>query len=161
MEEVAVKGRYIPELRLAARGFALSAFWEALQTPLYTDRGGSARYLVWSRLHCALGDVLILLVCFWIVALFWRSRGWIATGRFVPRLLFVALGLAYTAVSELLHTRLFLSWDYAPEMPRIFGVGLAPILQWLLIPGVLLFLLGPSRPPASGLQRGRAGRGGS
>ena len=111
------------------------------------------RYLVWSRLHCALGDVLILLGCFWLVALIWRDRRWIAAGRLAPRLLFVALGLAYTAASELLNTRFFLSWAYAPEMPHIFGIGLAPILQWLLIPSVLLFILGPSRALASGLPR--------
>jgi YHS domain-containing protein len=153
MEERAVKWSSIPELRFAAWGFAFNAFWEAAQSPLYADRGGSVRYLVWSRLHCALGDILILLGCFWIVALFWRGRGWIAAGRLAPRLVFVALGLAYTAASELLHTRLFLSWAYAPEMPRIFGVGLAPILQWLIIPSVLLFMLAPSRALASGLPR--------
>jgi len=153
MEELAVKWSFIPELRFAAWGFALNALWEAVQSPLYADRGGSVRYLVWSRLHCALRDVLILLGSFWIVALFWRGRGWIAAGRLVPGLLFVALGLAYTAASELLHTRFFLSWAYAPEMPRIFGVGLAPILQWVLIPTVLLFILGPSRALASGPPR--------
>lgn len=142
MEELAVKWSRIPELRFAAWGFAFNALWEALQSPLYADRGGSLRYLVWSRLHCALGDVLILLGCFWIVALFWRGRGWIAAERLAPRLLFVSLGLTYAAASELLNTRLFLSWAYALEMPRIFGVGLAPILQWLLIPSVLLFILG-------------------
>jgi hypothetical protein len=111
------------------------------------------RYLVGSRLHCALGDVLILLGCFWIVALFWPGRGWFAAGRLAPRLLFVSLGLAYTAAGELLHTRLFLSWAYAPEMPRIFGVSLAPFLQWLLIPSLLLFILGPSRALARALPR--------
>lgn len=143
----------IPELRFAAWGFAFNALWEAAQSPLYADRGGSVRYLVWSRLHCAIGDVLILLGCFWIVALFWRGRGWIEAGRLAPRLLFVALGLAYTIASELLHIRLFLSWGYAPEMPRIFGVGLAPILQWLLIPGVLLFIFGPRALPQAGYRR--------
>jgi hypothetical protein len=138
-----VKWSLIPELRFAAWGFAFNALWEALQSPLYADRGGSVSHLVLSRLHCALGDVLILLACFWIVALFWRGRGWITAGRLAPRLLFVVLGLAYTAASELLQTRLFLSWAYAPEMPRIFGVGLAPILQWLVVPGALLFTLGP------------------
>ena len=132
-----------PELRLVLWGSALNLTWEALQTPLYADRGGTVRYLVWSRLHCALGDVLILLGCFWVVALMWRDRRWIATGRLAPRLLFVTLGAAYTVASERLNTRLFFSWVYAPEMPRIFGVGLAPILQWFLIPGALLFILMP------------------
>jgi hypothetical protein len=146
-------GERAPELRLALWGFVLNAIWEALQTPLYADRDGGSLYLIRTRLHCAIGDVLILLGCFWLVALIWRDRRWIASGRLAARLLFVTLGLAYTIGSELLHTRLFLSWAYAPEMPRIFGVGLAPILQWLLIPSVLLFIFGHSRALASGLPR--------
>jgi hypothetical protein len=153
MEEVAVKWSFIPELRFAAWGFAFNALWEGLQTPLYADRSGGALYLIRTRLHCAIGDVLILLGCYWVVALLWRERRWIATRRLAPRVLFVALGLAYTIASELLHIRFFLTWAYAPEMPRLFGVGLAPIFQWLLIPSVLLFVLRPSRALASGLPR--------
>jgi hypothetical protein len=157
MEEPAVKWSFIPELRFAAWGFAFNALWEAAQSPLYADRGGSVRYLVWSRLHCALGDVVILLGCYWVIALLWRDRRWSATRRLAPRVLFVVLGMAYTIASELLHTRLFVSWAYASEMPRIFGVGLTPILQWLLIPSVLLSILGPSRALASGLLGERRG----
>jgi YHS domain-containing protein len=127
--------------------------WEALQTPLYADRGGSVAYVAWSRLHCTVGDVLILLGCYWVIALLWRDRSWIATRRLAPRVLFVILGMVYTIASELAHTLWLLSWGYAPEMPRIFGVGLAPVLQWLLIPSVLLAILGSSRPPAGGLLR--------
>ena len=143
--------RPIPELRLATLGFAVNALWEALQTPLYGDRGGGALYLIRTRLHCAVGDVLILLGCFAVVSLIWRNRHWIASGSVPPRVLFVTLGLGYTAASEVLHARWLKSWTYAPEMPLLFGVGLTPILQWLLIPSVLLFILGPSRALASGL----------
>jgi hypothetical protein len=135
----------IPELRLATLGFAGNALWEALQTPLYADRGGGALYMIQTRLHCAVGDVLILLSCFAIVSLMWRNRHWIATGSVAPRILFVTLGLGYTIASEVVHTRWLPSWAYAPEMPLLFGVGLAPILQWLLIPSLLLFILGRSR----------------
>jgi hypothetical protein len=148
-EEPAVKWSFIPELRFAAWGFALNILWEALQTPLYADRGGGVRYLISSRLHCAIGDVLILLGCYWVIALLWRNRRWSETRRLAPRVLFVALGVAYTIASELAHTRWLRSWGYAPEMPRILGVGLAPILQWLLIPSALLFLTSRAYVPSS------------
>ena len=143
----------IPELRLATWGFAVNALWEAVQTPLYADRGAGALYLIRTRLHCTGGDVLILLGCFAVVSLIWRNRHWIATRSLPPRIFFVTLGLGYTAASEALHTRSLRSWTYAPEMPLLFGVGLAPILQWLLIPSLLLFILGPSRALTSGLPR--------
>jgi hypothetical protein len=140
-----MRNRPIPELRLATLGFAVNALWEALQTPLYADRGGAAPYLIRTRLHCAASDALILLGCFAVVSLIWRNRHWIATRSVAPRILFVMLGLGYTAASEVLHTRWLPSWTYAPEMPLLFGVGLAPILQWLLVPSVLLWILGLPR----------------
>lgn len=147
-------GERPPELRLVLWGFALNLIWEALQTPFYADRGGSLTYLAWSRLHCTGGDVLILLGCFTAVSLIWRNRSWMAIRGVLPRVLFVTLGLGYTAASEVLHTRWFQSWAYAPDMPVLFGVGLAPVLQWLLIPSALLFILAPSRALAPGLPRG-------
>jgi hypothetical protein len=145
LEEPAVKRSFIPELRFATWGFAFNALWEGLQTPLYADRNGGALYLIRTRLHCAIGDVLILLVCYWVIAILWRDRRWSSTRCLELRVLFVALGVTYTIASKLVHTHWLRSWTYSPEMPRIFGVGLTPILQWLLIPSVLLFILAPSR----------------
>lgn len=140
-----MRDRPIPELRLATLGFAVNALWEALQTPLYADRSGGALYLIRTRLHCAVGDVLILLGCFAIVSLIWRNRHWIATRSISPRLLFVTLGLGYTVASEVLHTRWLRSWAYAPEMPLLFGIGLTPLLQWVTVPSALLALLGSAK----------------
>lgn len=140
-----MKGHTIPELRLAAWGFAVNAIWEFLQTPLYADRGGGLLYLVRTRLHCTVGDVLILLGCFAAVSLLWRDRHWIANRRIAPCILFVAFGLGYTIFSEVLHTRWLRSWAYAPEMPLLLGVGMAPLLQWIVVPSLLLAVLGPPK----------------
>ena len=152
-----MKWTFIPELRFAAWGFAFNALWEGLQTPLYADRSGGALYLIRTRLHCATGDVLILLGCYWVIALLWRDRRWSATRRLAPRVLFVVLGVAYTIASELVHTRWLRSWGYAPEMPRVFGIGLGPLLQWLVVPSLLLLVLGnqPKKtfPTESGYSR--------
>jgi YHS domain-containing protein len=141
------KGHTIPELRVAGWGFATNALWEALQTPLYTDRGRGALYLVRTRIHCTVGDVLILLGCYAAVSLLWRDRHWIATRRIAPRVLFVMFGFGYTIFSEVLHTRWLESWAYAPEMPLLLGIGTAPLLQWIVIPSLLLAVLGPPKEP--------------
>lgn len=131
-----------PEVRLAFWGFGLNLVWEALQSPLYADWQREWRYLLWSRLHCTVGDVLILLFSFWGVSLLFRNRRWLAQGALAPALLFVAAGFGYTVWSEALNTGLRGAWEYAPAMPRIFGLGLAPLAQWVVVPAALLFVVG-------------------
>jgi hypothetical protein len=46
----------------------------------------------------------------------------------------------YTVWSEWFNTQVTPSWQYAESMPRVFGIGLAPLAQWLAIP-VLLALI--------------------
>jgi hypothetical protein len=52
-----------------------------------------------------------------------------------------AIGFIYTAWSEWFNTRMAGTWAYAPSMPLVFGIGASPLIQWLLIPGALVFLL--------------------
>jgi hypothetical protein len=130
-----------PEVRLAVWGFGLNAVWEAGQSPLYTDSDRSWDYLVWSRVHCTVGDVLILLAAFWVVSLLFRTRSWAIRGGFAAAAIFVGLGFAYTGWSEIYNTQIARTWTYSPEMPQIAGIGLAPLLQWLLILPALVLLL--------------------
>ena len=71
----------------------------------------------------------------------------------------VLLGLGYTVFSEWLNVRIRQSWSYTEAMPVLlpFGTGLAPFLQWLVVPGLALAiavswdrrrLLIPRRPPS-------------
>lgn len=48
----------------------------------------------------------------------------------------VVLCLAYTVYSEWLNVTVRGSWAYAPSMPKlpVFGTGLSPFLQWLVVP---------------------------
>jgi len=141
----------IPEVRLAVWGFLLNAVWEALQSPLYRDFDRGAGYLVRTRLHCTGGDVLILLAAFWVTSLAFRTRQW-AVARGLPAAsLFVAIGLAYTAWSEVHNTQVIRTWAYAAAMPQIAGIGLGPLLQWSVLPLALVWLLrrGPGYEAAS------------
>ena len=133
--------RRFPELPVAGLAFGLNAAWEFLQSPLYADHGRDFGYLLRTRLHCAGGDTLILLFSFGITSLVFRSRQWLRDGRPGPTVLFVALGLAYTVWSEWFNTQRSLSWQYDASMPRVFGIGLAPLAQWLAIPVLLCLIL--------------------
>ncbi|MEO7795630.1 MAG: hypothetical protein ABIV06_12745 [Thermoanaerobaculia bacterium] len=140
-------GDRLPELLLASWGFALSLAWEIAQTPLYADAGRGLTYLGWTRLHCAVGDVLILMVAFWVTAGAFRDRFWIQERRPGAIALFVMSGLVYTIWSEWWNVAIARNWAYAEAMPTVFGIGVAPLLQWLVVPILAVTLVRRFRAP--------------
>jgi len=136
----AVNIRKDPEIFIAGWGFVLNAGWEFLQSPLYSDFHRGVWHVVWTRLHCAVGDVIILLVAYWIAYLVSRNRSWLLDGGVLPMVVFVGVGLGYTVFSEWLNTGISGSWEYASSMPIVFGIGLSPAMQWLVVPPGILYL---------------------
>lgn len=126
------------EVQVIVWGFALNLIWELAQSPLYADHANGGRYIAWTRIHCALGDVLILLGSFWATAAAYRSWHWPVTRGLDAAAVFLGFGLAYTAWSEWFNVTVREAWTYSPAMPRIFGIGLSPLLQWLVLPAVLV-----------------------
>ncbi|MBI3608109.1 MAG: hypothetical protein HY207_09090 [Nitrospirae bacterium] len=86
---------------LALSAFFLNFFWEMAQSPLYRDvTERSYRAILASRLHCTLGEVVILLVAHGIVAWARRDRRWAMGRRWRDLAVFTGLGLGYTVASE-------------------------------------------------------------
>ena len=136
--------RQQPELRLLAFALPLETLWEIVQLPLYTVwREHAWGYILYSVAHCTAGDLLILLACFELVALLNRDRRWYHTRSGFNALLFTLAGAAYTTYSEIVNTGLAGSWGYTEYMPivPILNIGAAPLLQWIMIPPLLLWLM--------------------
>ena len=126
--------RGVPEFQLVIIGLRLSVLWEFLQSPFYTDTfEASWGAIVFNRLHCAGGDVLILLAAFWLVSLRWGRR-WMDAGGWTPVGAFLVIGTAYTTYSEHFNVYLVERWAYSPWMPTVGGIGLVPLLQWVVVP---------------------------
>lgn len=132
------KLKNVPEIHLLAGGFLLNGVWEFLQSPLYADHDRGVIYVVWTRLHCTIGDLMILVLSFWGASLLFGTRFWCFRESNRPLLVFLGLGFAYTIWSEWFNTRVALSWEYSNLMPQVFGIGLTPLLQWLILPLVLI-----------------------
>lgn len=118
----------MPEPMLALSGFFLNFFWEMVQSPLYSDiYTKTYMQILTSRLHCTLGDVLILLGAYWIIAWMVRDRYWMIRLRVRDVAGFTLLGLGYTIVSEWINVDIRSAWGYGATMPRVFliGTGLA------------------------------------
>ena len=89
------------------------------------------------------GDAAIALTAFWIAAIFARTRNWILLPRKQDLPIFVGVGVLATILSETLATGSLGRWAYTDAMPRvpIIGTGLLPLLQWLVIPPLVLWFV--------------------
>jgi len=133
----------LPELNVALFSFLLNFVWEVLQTPFFIDISDEINTIIWYRFHCTLGDVLITLGCFWLVALISRSRTWFLKPTKVKLLLFVVFGVSYTIFSEIKNVSLNKLWGYSDLMPIIphVEVGVVPLIQWVIVPIILVFIV--------------------
>lgn len=125
----------------------LHALWEIAQLPLYAlwneaDRTRIAAYVA----HCVAGDVFIAMCIFLIVAAALRRLDWPQARPWPGGALLVGLGLGYTVFSEWYNVYRVGAWAYAEQMPLVRvpllgGIGLAPLLQWLIVPVLMVVLV--------------------
>lgn len=115
--------------------------WETLQLPLYTLWStGTVQQKVFAIAHCTIGDVLIAGVSLLAaLAAFAFSRGANASVAAVWAAS-LAIGVCYTIFSEWLNTARA-SWSYSDLMPvlPLIGTGLAPLLQWIVVPTLAMW----------------------
>lgn len=120
---------------------ALHFAWEMLQAPAFADFAGSTWAGTVRCFTAALGDVLLASGAYVITALAFRHRAWpVRRGWIAPAAIWIALGIFATVAFE----RWALSrgrWAYGPEMPLVLGIGLLPLLQWLIVPMLTLGLV--------------------
>lgn len=117
----------------AAAGFNL--LWEVAQLPLYTLwHDPSLMAIAQAVLHCTAGDVLIATGAFLAGALATSCRQWPAQRPWAGGTVAVTFGVAFTVWSEWRAVYQIGKWAYSEHMPLIFGIGLTPLLQWLIVP---------------------------
>ena len=149
---------YDVRIREGARVFAAyiavvligNLLWEAAQLPLYTIWwNGTPRQILVALIHCTGGDALIASFILAIAAGVARLLRWPQLGLRMA-IATVSLGIAYTTLSEWLNVEVWRSWSYTTTMPVLpwIGAGLAPLLQWLIVPS-LAFALAAARQKAA------------
>ena len=121
----------------AGFAFALNLVWEIAQLPLYTIFStGTPQEIAFALAHCTAGDVLIAVASFVLGLLATRRPDWPMSRPLLGGTAAILSGLAYTVFSEWQNVYQTGSWAYAPAMPLLFGIGLAPLLQWIVIPAL-------------------------
>jgi len=146
-----------PEFNVIIFSFLLNLAWELWQVPFFRGMADQAHWLgVKACTQATFGDAGIALLAFWVTAFFARSRSWISQPRRLNIAIFIGVGLVATIIFETLAIGAFERWAYADSMPRlpILGTGLLPVIQWLVIPPLVLwFARRQISAPASGDRR--------
>lgn len=131
-----------PEFAIALFALLVNLPWELAQIPFF--RGMSDRPHGEGVRLCTtatLGDALITVLAYELVAALRRARHWLLNPTRADVRLFVAVGLVVTVVLEqvAIHSG---RWSYADSMPIVplLGVGIVPIVQWLIVPLIVLWL---------------------
>lgn len=142
------EGEWLPAFRrYLSATLLLDLAWEFAQMPLYTVWRESWESVAFAGLHCLGGDLLIASACLWASLVVFGDGRW-PGGRFgrVAAATLV-LGIGYTVFSEWLNVDVRRSWGYTDRMPLVppFGTGLAPLLQWIVVPAAALWAAGWSR----------------
>lgn len=122
--------RYLPRLALG------SLAWEIVQLPLYTLWSEPR----WSRIayavaHCTIGDVMIGVTTLALALTLSRADECAKWPRTRIGILMVFLAVAFTVLSERINLAQG-NWAYSAWMPVLpwIKVGLAPVLQWIIVP---------------------------
>ncbi len=123
----------------SALAFVLNLIWEIAHVRLYTIWGaGDGVSVAWAVFHCSLGDVLIALTMFALAGIALRRADWPAWRPWTGGVIVVIGAIAFTVWSEWYNVYRAGNWGYMASMPMIFGIGLSPLLQWLILPPVMV-----------------------
>jgi len=122
--------------------FALNFVWEMAQGKWFASMQGLP---FWHAtllcLRATIGDLAITAAAFAVAAAVVKDVIWPVGQRVVSATtLFIAFGLAVSITYELLAVSAG-KWHYGERMPTLFGLGVLPLLQWLMLPvaEVMLF----------------------
>jgi hypothetical protein len=132
-----------PALNSVARWAAVTLVfhlaWETAHVRLYTLWSNPDRwYVVWSVLHCTLGDIVIGTAAFAFAAWLLARVDWPIHRPWGGTAIVIAIGTLFTVWSEWNNVYRLKLWAYAPAMPTIFGIGVSPLLQWIVLPPLIV-----------------------
>lgn len=136
-----------PDVNVFIFAFLINYPWENLQAPLFAGMKAAAHWnAVKACTQASLGDATIMLLAYLGVAGAKRDRWWFRSPSSGPLIGFVGIGVIITFLTEYLATTSVnpnWGWRYANSMPvlPLIGLGLTPLLQWLLLPPIAIWFV--------------------
>lgn len=123
--------------------FFVHFIWEMWQVPFYAGMQDASH---WQAIRlctqATAGDGLIALLAYGAAACVVRNSYWVFSRTILSWFVYLSSGLMITWILERLATGSLDRWQYSEVMPVIpmLEVGLLPVLQWLMLPPLVLLL---------------------
>lgn len=132
--------RHQPWVTLALFSLLVNFAWEVVVPPFYAMHAVAPHTVtVLACLRASIGDAGITLGSYAAVAAI-GTRRWI--NHATPRMNvgYLACGVVVTIALEYVSVYRLSRWAYSSIMPTIGGIGVVPLVQWLVLPPVVLWL---------------------
>jgi len=132
------------EINLLLFAFLVNFVWEMLQMPLFDfPSQASLAQMNLACVEASVGDALMIVVAYWIVAALQKDRAWIFHPSVRSLVLFLIPGIIMTIAFEAIATGPLHRWAYAEAMPTLpgLGTGVVPLAQWLILPLIIVYVV--------------------
>lgn len=130
-------------MNLFSLSFLLNFVWEISQMGFYSTAGMGDLSDYWNfvSIHwqVSVKDALMVVAMYVAISLFLKNWNWIRTWNAGWAILLVSLPV-WQAVIEYYSVHVYGRWGYATSMPLIYGIGVLPLLQMLVLPAVAVLL---------------------
>lgn len=107
--------------------FVLNIIWEFSHSVLYIDLSGIPKNI--HLITASFTDLFLVLGIFLIISLKNKNLNWIDKPKKSDYFLIIILSLIVSILIEIINVFVMNRWMYTPSMPKIFGIGLTPLLQ--------------------------------
>ncbi len=127
--------------------FLLNFLWEISQMGFYSEIGiGSvSNYNQFVKIHwlVSLKDALMVVLVISLISLILKN--WLWTERVNKIWLWLLVLPVWQGIIEYHAVYIAHRWAYLETMPLIFGIGLLPLLQMLILPAVAILIVNEIR----------------
>ena len=108
--------------------------------PLFRMRNPSGWAMLRECAQATSGDAVLTLIAYGLATLCMRRPRWLHAPRPIEWATFLGVGLAATVGLEWWNVMVRHSWAYSAAMPTVAGIALAPLMQWLILPPLIIWL---------------------
>ncbi len=127
-------------LVITVLAFLVNFAWELVQLPLYKGAAYDIQHIAFCAL-ASVADVLMVLLLYLCFAFINKKPFWVLDMGFRQVFILIIIGGTGAIIAEIAHTTAG-NWAYADAMPvlPIVNAGLAPVLQFLLLPALIYYV---------------------
>ena len=140
VEDTHVSSPWQPWTALVGFALLVNFAWEMAQMPLFRMINPSGWAMLRECTQATGGDAVLTLIAYGVAARCMRRPRWLLAPRPIEWATFLGVGLAATVGLEWWNVMVRHAWAYGAAMPTVAGIGLAPLMQWVLLPPLILWL---------------------